>query len=244
MRGLLLAAKAEAVLGAHLVMRHRTARLAALLVLVVVLATVFRNPEAQGTERGPSNLVLVCGTLAAVAGSRLTAPGAALSAAYRVAARWWLVPCGRLVGALLVVLPVVGVTAIAVGPSQGHGVEETSVLVASCLYTGAVASTVMAATPVAGSSTAATIGLLMAFLGGLRPSAVHLALEAVPFIQRPLVLLWNVMPLSWRAVRWIEDGISVDGLVLGGWLLAGLCAAGWIMPTMYRLQSHAKGTSS
>jgi hypothetical protein len=244
MRRLLLAAKAEVVLGAHLVMRHRTPRLAALLLLVVVLSTILRSPATDVTERGSWNLMLVCGTLAAVAGSRVMAPGAALSAAYHVAAQWWLVPGGRLAGALLVALPIVGVTAVAVGPSQGHGGEATSVLLASCLYTGAVASTVMAATPVTGSSAAATIGLLMAWFGGLRPSAVYLTLEAVPFIQRPLVFLWNVMPLNWRAVRWIEHGISADGLVLGSWLLAGLCAAGWVMPTMYRLQGHAKGTGS
>jgi len=244
MRRLLLAAKAEAVLAVHLVIRHRTPRLAALLLLVVVLSTVLRSQATDGAARSLENLLLVCGTLAAVSGSRLLAPGAALSAAYRVAARWWLVPAGRLAGAMLVVLPVVGVTTIAMGPSQGRGTGVVSVLLASCVYTGAVASTVTAATPVAGSSAAAALGLLLAWLGGLRPSAIYLALEPVPLVQRPLVFLWNVLPLNWRAVRWIEDGVSADALLLGGWLVAGVCVAGWAMPKMYRLHRHASGADS
>lgn len=243
MRRLLLAAKAEAVLAVHLVIRHRTPRLAALLLLVVVLSTVLRSHATEGVAHGLWSLLLVCGTLAAVSGSRLMAPGAALSAAYRAAAPWWLVPAGRLAGAMLVVLPVVGVTTIAMGPSQGRGTE-VPVLLVSCVYTGAVASTVAAATPVAGSSAAAALGLLLAWLGGLRPVDIYFALEPVPFVQRPIVFLWNVLPLNWRAVRWMEDGVLADGLLLGGWLLAGVCVAGWAMPKMYRLQGHAAGAGS
>jgi hypothetical protein len=243
MRRLLLAAKAEAVLAVHLVIRHRTPRLAALLLLVVVLSTVLRSHATEGAARSLWSLLLVCGTLAAVSGSRLMAPGAALSAAYRVAAPWWLVPAGRLAGAMLVVLPVVGVTTIAMGPSQSRGAE-VPVLLVSCVYTGAVASTVAAATPVAGSSAAAALGLLLAWLGGLRPADIYFALEPVPFVQRPIVFLWNVLPLNWRAVRWMEDGVLADGLLLGGWLLAGVCVAGWAMPKMYRLQGHAAGAGS
>jgi hypothetical protein len=244
MTRLLLSAKAEVVLGVHLVMRHRTPRLAALLLLVVVLSTVLRNPATEGTVRGPSNLLLICGTLAAVAGSRLLAPGAALSAAYRVAAQWWLVPTGRTVGALIVVLPVVAVATMAVGPSPVPRTDAIRVVMASGLYSGAMVATAMAAAPVVGSSAAAGGGMLMAWLGGLRPSAIYLALEQVQFAQRPLVLLWNILPLNWRAVRWIQDGVSADGVVLAGWFLAGVCVAAWTMPTMYRLQGHGAGTST
>ncbi len=239
MKGLLLAAKAEVVMGVHLVMRHRTPRLAGLLVLVVVLSAVLRDPA--GSVRGPSNLLFVCGTLAAVAGSRLLAPGAALAAAYRVAAPWPLVPAARLVGALLVVMPVVAVTTMAVGPSLGGGEVSGTVVVSAGVYTGAIASVVLAATPVTGSSVAAACGLLMAWLGGLRPSAIHFALESVPFVERPMVYLWNALPLNWRAARWIEDGATGDGFVLVAWLLLGVCAAGWIMPSVYRLQGHMEG---
>jgi len=68
----LLAAKAEVVFGLQLVTRHRAPRLAALLGLGVAALAAVSAPSPERTARV---VLLVGGTLAAVAASRLLSPG-------------------------------------------------------------------------------------------------------------------------------------------------------------------------
>lgn len=224
---LALAVKAEVVMGAHLVLRHRAPRLATLLALLVVVLAVLRDVgDTSGTGQA-GTVFVIGGTLAAVGASRLLAPGAALAGARRVAALWWLVPTGRLIGALLVIAPIAGIAALTLGPHEsGPGTIRLALI--GTVYTAAMASVILACAPALGASAAAAVGLSAAWIGGLPPSAILNALDRWPLAQRPLGILWNLLPLNWRAVRWLQDGLLADGFVLLSWIALGILAAAWI----------------
>jgi len=66
--------------------------------------------------------------------------------------------------------------------------------------------------------------------GNVKPSAVAELLSAWPLIRTPAVLLWNALPLSWRAARWLGAGSDRgDPWVLLGWLVAALWVSAWVI---------------
>jgi hypothetical protein len=205
-----------------LVVRHRAVRLAGILaVLVMILAVV------QGVGASPHTLFVVGGCLAAVAGSRLLAPGAAVAAARRAAGPWWLAPAGRLAGVVLLLAPVLVVGAAALAASGGEGAPFVALGVVALLQAAALGALTLALAPALGASAAGMIGLLAALLGGLRPSEMLALFAGWPYAQRVVVTAWNLLPLSWRAARWLRDGVGLDLLVLVGWITLGVTLAAW-----------------
>lgn len=218
----LLAVKGEAVLGALLAVRHRAVRMTAILsLLILVLALV------QGGAASTHTLFGVGGCLAAVAGSRLLAPGAALTAARRAAGPWWLAPAGRLAGVLLLLAPVLAVGAAALTASGGGETPFLPLGIAALLHAAALGALTLALAPAFGASAAGMLGLVGALLGGLRPSEVLELFVGWPYAQRVAVTAWNLLPLSWRAARWLRDGTLQDPAVLGAWVVAGVALAAW-----------------
>lgn len=226
--------KAEAVLAVQLVSRHRATRLAVLLVLLLIAAVAAgEGASAAGRIR----IVLVAaGTLGAVAGSRLLAPGGALAAARMSAADWWLAPLGRLLGAACAVVPVVLVAVVVLVSPHAPRTAHPGVAAVAAVYAASVLATTAALAPAWGASAAAALGFFAAWFGLLRPSDVYDLSAAVPFFQRPLVLGWNVLPLPWRAARWIEDGNASDALMLFAWIVLGVVTAAWSASRFYRAE--------
>ena len=231
-----LAAKAEVVFGAQLVMRHRSPRLAVLLCLLVIGMAVARG-RADTVAGLAETALLVAGTLGAVGGSRLLAPGAALAAARRVAAGWWVVSTGRLIGALLVTLPIVAVAVLAVGAEASPG----KVGLVAMIYAAAVVAAVIAGTPLVGASAAAGLGLVGTWLGGIGPSGVSVMFESWPAVRGPVVLLWNVLPLEWRAARWLGEPNATDCIVLLSWIVLGLILSVWTTAVRFRSEAPSVG---
>jgi hypothetical protein len=83
---------------------------------------------------------------------------------------------------------------------------------------------VLALSPIIGASAAASLGFLGAFFGGLPPSTVAGIVAPWSALQNVTVLLWNVLPLPWRAARWLT-GNTGDGAVLLAWVVFGVGAA-------------------
>ncbi len=243
MSGIALAFKSEVVLAALLVLRHRAPRLAGLLVLTMMGLVLLNGTGTDTSEDGSRTVLLVSGVLASVAGSRLLAPGAALTCAYRVAAPWWLVPSGRLVGASTVTLPLVAFGAVILIP---HPTASTPFLLGAGFigYYAATMSVTLAITPVVGASSAAVLGFLTAWFGIATPSTMQALLEKWPVFQGPAVLLWNTLPLHWRAASWIRDGCGIDILVLGVWTVAGMVGAAWTVAATHRSHRPPRGLAT
>jgi hypothetical protein len=224
--------KADVVLGAQLVSRHRSPRLAAILALVL-LGAAGTQTSVAGLARAPLALS-AAGMLAAVAGSRLFAPGGALAAHRAVAATWWITPVGRLAGGLLLVhaLSLAGAGLVVLpGAAVSSAVRVSFALI---LYGTAVAAATAALTPTLGSSPAAVLGLVSAWLGVIPPSGLAGLLSSWPVLARPLVWLWNVLPLPWRAARWISRGDPADPALLAAWVAVGVAALAWSASRFYR----------
>lgn len=208
--------------GILLVVRHRAVRLAGMLALLIMVLAV-----VQGVGASPHTLFVVGGCLAAVACSRLLAPGAAVAAARRTAGPWWLAPAGRLAGVVLLLAPVLAVGAAALAASGSEGTPFVALGIAALLQAAALGALTLALTPAFGASAAGMVGLLAALLGGLRPSEVLGLFAGWPYAQRVAVTAWNLMPLGWRAARWLHEGVVLDLLVLAGWVVAGVALAAW-----------------
>lgn len=238
MTAALLRAKAEVVLGVLLVSRHRAVRLATGL-SVLLLALALAGPD-DPVPRGSMSLLVVAGSLAVIAGSRLVAPGPAVAALRAAAGPWWLAPSGRLIGALLVVGAVVwGGAVVVVVPGAGWGAAVRAGT-AAWLCAGALGALTMAAAPLTGASAAGALGLLAAWLGGIPPSGVGELLGSWPLVARPLVLCWNVLPLAWRAARWEVAG-GADAALLLGWIAAGTGLTAWVVATVHRGERPVAG---
>jgi hypothetical protein len=205
-----------------LVARHRAVRLAGMLALLIMMLAV-----VQGGGASPHALFLVGGCLAAVAGSRLMAPGAAVAAARRTAGPWWIAPAGRLAGVVLLLAPVLAVGAAALAASGSERTPFVALAFAAVLQAAALGALTLALAPAFSASVAGTVGLLAALLGGLRPSEVLALFAGWPYAQRVAVTTWNLLPLGWRAARWLRDGVGLDLLVLAGWVVAGVVLAAW-----------------
>lgn len=218
----LLAAKAEVVFGLQLVTRHRAPRLAAFLGLGVAALAAASEPSAERVARV---VLLVAGTLAAVAASRLLSPGPALAAARMVVASWWLVPTGRLVGVLCVVGPVTVGMGLALASASPEGAPILVPTAVALTFAACVASCTMAMARWWGASAAASVGFLGVWFGGVPPSTMAALFAGWLPLQRIVIWLWNVLPLPWRAARWLASGGWEDPLLLGAWTLIGLGVA-------------------
>ncbi len=208
-----------------LVARHRAGRLVALLAVTVLgIAILDRGSGAAGSHHV---LFLVGGSLAAVAGSRLLAPGAALLGARRVAGPWWVTPAGRLAGAMVLALPILALGAGGILGSPGGPLPILRLGAAAALQAAALGALVAGLAPLTGATAAGTLGLGAAWLGSVPPSGVAELLGGWEYAQRPAVLLWNGLPLAWRAARWYEGAFSGDLLVLAGWVVVGVALAAW-----------------
>jgi len=224
--GAALAGKAELVFGMLLIVRHRTVRLtAALAVMGIALGIVGNAAERSGLAH--QTVLLVGGSLGAVAGSRLLAPGAALAAAWRSGSPWWLPAAGRLMGAALLAAPAVGLTSAAlVGPAMGWEAALQLGFV-GWVYATAMTAVTLAASPFLGASASGALGLLAVWFGGIPPSAMYELFGGWTYLQRPIVLMWNVLPLGWRANRWLHQAAMEDALLLGGWIALGIVLGTW-----------------
>lgn len=228
---LLVALKAEAVLGLLLVVRHRAVRLTGLLAAVITALAAARPAENGRTSQ---TVLLVGGSLAAVAATRLLASGAALTAARWVGGPGWLAPGGRLVGAMLVVVPCTAVSALLLarpGATDSLGGLVPVVVV----YSAAIGALALALTPLLGASSAATCVLLAAWLGGAPPATVAMALSPWPYARGLILWLWKGLPLEWRAQRWLASGGSFDGALLVLWIAWGIAVAAWATSMSPRL---------
>ncbi len=175
-------------------------------------------------------VVLIGATLAVVGASRLLASGPALAAARMVTARWWLVPVGRLAGALCAVVPFsLGVATVMVGMHGGAGLWRITAITG--VYATTLIACTMAIAPSIGASAAATLSFFAVWLGGVSPSAVLGLLAPWPVVQRAAVWLWNVLPLPWRALRWLAGGPLADPLLLIAWAAIGVGLAAWQLST-------------
>ena len=239
----LLGLQAEVAIGVLLVLRHRTLLLAGLLVLVVLVSHMIARSGGAATGSAVWVSQVVAGSLVAVAASRLLAPGANLAAAYRVAAAWWLVPTGRLVGGLAVTLPAVVAVAFVVGGTSVTALQLVRLGLVTAGCAASAGALIMAVTPVVGASAAAALGFAGAWFGTVPPSGVSTLLERWPLLHGPLVLLWNTLPLGWRAIRWLDRGGLADPLVIVVWLPLAVAAAAWTMTVCYRSQHPPPGPS-
>lgn len=215
----LLTAKAEVVFGLQLVTRHRAPRLAALLGLGLAALAAASEPS---TERVARVTLLVAGMLTAVSASRLLSPGPAFAAARMVSAPWWLVPSGRLAGALSGIGPATLGIALALTLASPQGASVAGPVAVALAYAGCLGACTMAMAPWWGASAAASLGFLGVWFGLAPPSAMAVLFAGWLPLQRTAVWLWHVLPLPWRALRWLESGGLGDALMLLAWAFAGL----------------------
>ena len=223
---LALAFRAECVLGLQLVLRSRAVQLVVLLAAVLTGVGVFGGVGQSLAAAGRLTFV-ACGSLMAVAGSQLLATGPALAAVRRAAAPGWVHSVGRMAGVALLLWPiVVGTASVLIGPVGGWA-QVGRLAAVGWVYAGAVGALALSLGPLVGASGAASLGLLLVWLGGIPPSSMYVLLEAWPHVQRPIVWLWNVLPLGWRADRLHVEGLAVDAILLAGWVALGVVVAAW-----------------
>lgn len=239
MSATLLAIKAQAVFAVLVTVRHRTVRLALVLSGVVMVSDAIQR--RAGSAPAVGTLFVVAGWLAAVAASRLLAPGAALEAAWRSSGRWWLAPAGRLVGLLTLVVPVTWAAAILLATEWGAWAPLLSACAGAALYAAALGAFVLALPPAVGATAAGALGVTLAVFGMVPPSEVARLTDAWPLVQRPVVLLWNWLPLGWRATHWMRYGGAhhVGALLL--WIGAGVALASWTTARWYRIDRFGAG---
>ena len=213
----LLSAKAEAVLGSLLVIRNRTAHLACGLMFAVLVLLSVQGPERLPVAHRPIAVLTIAGTLAAVAGSRLLAPGAALAAARQVAASWWVVPVGRFTGALLVVLPCALLPVLVLDPL---GASPVAFGASMAVYAASTTAFTCFLAPLIGSSASLTTGLAMVLFGAI-PT------QHWPFLGGFLRLPRDVLPLQWRACEMLTGAGVTNLTVFVAWILIAVVASGW-----------------
>jgi hypothetical protein len=235
---LLLGAKAEIVFGTLLVVRNRAVRLACGLALTTGILLSVQEAERFPGAHQPRVVFLIAGTLAAVAGSRLFAPGGALAASRQVATTWWLVPLGRLAGALLAVLPVVVVPVIAMELSHA---DPLLLGFSVAMFGAAVASFSLSLAPIVGSSAAVAVAVASVWIGALPTAALHQWIEKWPVAKDAIVLLWKTLPLLWRADRLFTESSPTDALVLGVWIVVGFVVASWASTAAWTKRQRCGG---
>jgi hypothetical protein len=198
----LLAFVAEVSLGAQLVLRHRAPRLAGAVAVVVALLVAAGDawsvPQAGAVQ---ARLALASGLasgVAAIAGSRLLAPGAALHAARYAATSATSAVLGRLAGAMvLLAAPTVTLILVLGRHSSVPFGPALSVSLAGVLAAVALA---MATAPFTGAFASGLGWGAAALIGAAPPDAVAGAGGPHPVgaIHGALVV-WHLLPLPWRA---------------------------------------------
>jgi hypothetical protein len=217
-----LTLQAEVVIGGLLVARHRAFHFAVALAFSLFLLAGASDAGAAAIH----TMIVAAGSLGAVAGMRLLAPGAPLVSVRRVAATWWVPPAGRLAGAALFLAPVIAAGALGlIWPDEGWGMAVRAAILC-WVFAATWAACTLALAPLLGAGSAGAIGLIAVWLGGISPSAVHQLLDGAVYLQRPAVLAWNVLPLGWRAARALS-GSAGDWVLLVAWLAGGLVIGAW-----------------
>ncbi len=216
MRGSVLVLKAEMALGYQLVSRHRAPRFAAALSAAFLLASAAAGSLGTAGYRGL--LAPVAATVAAVAGSRVLAQGAALGAARHAPCAPWLVVAGRFAGVMVIVVPavvVLGVVWLAGLPSP----DVVSRIGLAVLTASAAAGVAMAVTPSLGASAGSVAGLMIAWASQLLSLAG--AGSAGSSVAGLGVLLAMAFPDS-------TDRSALVTLAHGaGWMVGTLAFATW-----------------
>ncbi len=216
MRGSILVLKAEMALGYQLVSRHRAPRFAAALAAAFLVASVAAG--SLGTAGYGGLLPQVAATVAAVAGSRVLAHGAALGAARHAPCALWLVVAGRFAGVMVIVVPavvVLGAVLLAGLPSP----DVVSRIVLAVLTASTAVGVAMAVTSILGASAGSAAGLMAAWASQL-PLLVG-ADAAGSSVAGLAVLLAMAFPDS-------TDRSALVTLVLGtGWMVGTLTFATW-----------------
>ena len=225
---------AEVVLGVRLVVRHRSFRLAVALAMALLAAAATSDNAVVARHA----VFVAAGTLGAVSGVRLTAPGAALWAIRQAAADWWMPPVGRLIGALAASGPVVVLGGLALAFLSEGWRAPASAALAGLLFLAVWTASASAVAPLLGEAAAGAIALFFVWFGGLTPSAVQRLLAGSAYLQRPAVLVWNALPLGWRVDRALRNfrgfvGSMGDLVVLGSWLLTVLLIAAWAVDWVF-----------
>lgn len=234
---ILLAAKAEIVLGALLVMRHRVVRVVAVLALVTVLVSSvqYRDPIPL-TDHLSGTTFIIAGALAAVAGSRALAPGPALAASRHVAAQWWLIPYGRLAGTLLLLLPAVNVAAFCL---RAGTAGSSATLMAVTVYSTSIAALVLSIAPAIGGSAASLAGLFTVLLGSISNLGIEPAVVDRSFLSAVFHASTKIFPTPVMAANLVGAQGVVELLVLVGWVGGGVLAAGWAIRPDGRKMRHS-----
>ena len=216
------ALRAEFVFGALVIVRHRTIWFVVALAAVVVAVQAVGVPGVEVSNAATA--LFVAGSFAVVAAALVLARGPALDAVRRAAAPWWQPPVGRLGAVVLLTLVMTATAALAVGAGTDGAARIT---LAAIPYAAALAALVAALAPASGATAAGVLGLLTAWLGTIPPSNLASALAAWPYLAAPAVTAWNVLPLEWRAARWIREGGWEDPMLLAVWIAGGVALAAW-----------------
>ena len=95
------------------------------------------------------------------------------------------------------------------------------------VYSAVLIACTVAMTPGLGASAAATLGCSAVWLGGLPPAALSAMLAPWPLARQAAVWAWYLLPLPWRALRWLAGGPAADPLLLMAWLALGVTLTGW-----------------
>jgi hypothetical protein len=203
-------------LGYQLVSRHRAPRFAAALSAAFLVVSAAAGPLDTTGYR--VLLAPVAATVAAVAGSRVLAQGAALGAARHAPCVPWLVVAGRFAGVMVIVVPVVlvlGALLLAGLPS----LDVVSRIGLAVLYASAAAGVAMAVTPSLGASVGSAAGLMAAWASQL-PSLAGTEAAGSP-VAGLVMLLASAFPDS-------ADRFALVTLVHGaGWMVGTLAFTTW-----------------
>ncbi len=219
-----LAFKAEVVLASLLVVRHRAPRFALLLAAgILAILVLDDSPDAFLVRR--NGLALVAGLLAAVSAARVLARGGALASVRGLPSHPYVSPAGRLTAVVVfVVFPLAAASVLLVASRWGV-VQAGQVLICASLPAVALASILMALTPLTGATTATVSGILASVLGGIPPADMASALASWPLIRDLALAAWEILPLAWRAGQWFDHGGLWHPLVLSAWIVAGAAMA-------------------
>jgi hypothetical protein len=216
-----LAFKAEVVLASLLVVRHRAPRFALLFAgAILAILVLDDSPDALVVRR--NGLALIAGLLAAVSSARVLARGGALASVRGLPSPAHVSPAGRLTGVVVfVVLPLTAASLLLVAPRWGVA-ETCRFLLSASLPAAALASILMALTPLTGATTATVSGIIASVLGGIPPADIVSALSSWPFIRGVAMAAWDVLPLAWRTGQWLDHGGSWHLVLMGAWIVAGV----------------------
>lgn len=227
--------KAELVLAMLLISRHRTPRLVSFLALILIALFVWQDFARADTLNGFEVGMLLVTTLAVVGCSRLASLGGALESNRVVAAPWWVVPAGRLLGAMILLAPMTLIIGAALVLGRGNNPSLASFFGLTILLAASLGALTLSITPIFGASSAASVGFALAFFGAVAPSSISLMLDKFPPIRNAVVLLWNLLPLPWRAMSWLAGDERFFGVLAFSWIVLGVAASSWTLSLRYRV---------